>query len=144
MYENSPFYQRWIRPNKWIIVNLIAVVVFYFGIRVTVWWANIDSSNLFYENILFQAFSYAYAGALAVALPLVILYRIVNPEWRFGIRLVAITIILFFLMIISFGVVNTCFPTAPQYMRDGTTNFIAAVIGGVIALVLDSILRPRE
>ena len=47
-------------------------------------------------------------------------------------------------MIISFDIVSTYFPTAPQYMRDGTINFIAAVIGGVIALVLDTLLRPRQ
>jgi hypothetical protein len=142
--KNSPFYQKWIGPNKWIIVDLIAVIVFYVGIRGTIWWASIDSGNIFFQDIFFQVFSYAFAATIAIALPLLILYRVINPEWHFGLRLVAITIILFFLMIISFGIVNTYFPTAPQYMRDGTTNFIAAVIGGVIALVLDSLLHLRQ
>lgn len=142
--NRSSIYQTLIHPNRWIIVSLIAAIIFYLGIQGTIWWSGIDSGNIFYQEILLHVFSYAFVAVVVIALPLLIIYRIVNQEWRFGIRLAATAIFLFFLMIISFGIVSTFFPNAPQFMRDGTTSFIAAVIGGVIALILENMLRPRS
>ena len=139
----SSFYQNWIRPNKWIVLNSIAIIVFILGIWLTTWWANVDSIHTVLESISFQFFSYAFVISF-VALPLVIMYRILNQEWRTGIRFTASTSLFFLLMLISYGVVNTYFSTAPQFMREATTSFISAFVGGFIALMLDALMRPRQ
>lgn len=137
--KKMSFSRKVIEPNKWIIINIILIIIFFSGIWMSAQWANIDpNSDILLKTIALTVFYFGFALSFA-ALPFIVLYRWGNQQIRFGVRFIAVISLFFLCMLMSYGAIEYYVPSAPHYMIEATTAFISAIVGAFVALALDSI-----
>lgn len=142
-FKEISFYQTWIVPNKWVVVNFGVIAFFFMSIWASVQWANADPNNDIWWKTIALTISYCGFGLSFAALPFVIVYQLGNQGMKIGVRFAFIISMFFLLMVSSYGIIEYCFPNAPSYMIQATTALISSIVGGFVALVLNDFFKIR-